>query len=309
MHDKLLVTDGAGVIAGGRNVESTYYGLGRQVERRNYLDLDMEVEGEVAREARAYFLRTWASRHVRPIRPRATEAEKRAAGEELDGHKRWIDLRVEQAESVRDEHPPRPFAEVGPVRFLHDPIGERRARGVGRELRNLLGEAKESALIESPYLIPSRKLREALEEALARGVKIRILTNSLGTTDNLFVQAGYVGHKKDLVAMGVELWEYAGPDTLHSKAALFDGETVIVGSYNLDPLSESKNSELALVVRDRGVAAELAASFEENLTHSWRIDPRGWPEGHDEPFPGVGRGKICRMRLLRLLVPFIKGIL
>ncbi|MGH7336603.1 MAG: phospholipase D-like domain-containing protein, partial [Myxococcota bacterium] len=97
MHDKLLVTDGGAVIAGGRNVESTYFGLGRQIERNNYIDLDMQVEGEAAREARAYFLRTWASRHVRPIRARATDAEKRAAAEELDEHKLWLDQRIDDA--------------------------------------------------------------------------------------------------------------------------------------------------------------------------------------------------------------------
>ncbi len=45
MHDKLLVADGMALIAGGRNVESPYFGLGRQLKRRNYIDADVLVAG------------------------------------------------------------------------------------------------------------------------------------------------------------------------------------------------------------------------------------------------------------------------
>ncbi|MFP5288600.1 MAG: phospholipase D-like domain-containing protein, partial [Thermoanaerobaculia bacterium] len=44
MHDKLLVVDGKALLAGGRNVDSPYFGLGRQIRRRNYLDLDVRVD-------------------------------------------------------------------------------------------------------------------------------------------------------------------------------------------------------------------------------------------------------------------------
>ena len=129
---------------------------------------------------------------------------------------------------------------------LHDPIdGMPAARKVGEELRALLDGARESVIVESPYLVPTRGLREGLRRAIARGVRVRILTNSLASTDNLWPQAGYVGDKDDLVKSGVELWEYVGPECLHSKNAVIDGETVIVGSYNLDPRSQRLNRELA----------------------------------------------------------------
>src|SRR4029434_10252220 len=152
---------------------------------------------------------------------------------------------------------------------------------------------------ESPYLVPSRTFRESLNGALARGVRVRILTNSLATTDNLWPQAGYIGHKKNLVRSGVELWEYLGPECLHAKTALIDGETVVVGSYNLDPRSERLNTELALVARDRSLAAELRQTLDEHLNHATRIDRRGFPEGADQPYPGVPRGKVFKLRLLR----------
>ncbi|HEX2165482.1 MAG TPA: phospholipase D-like domain-containing protein, partial [Thermoanaerobaculia bacterium] len=74
LHDKLLVVDGRVLIAGGRNVESPYFGLGRQLTRRDYVDADVEVEGEVAADARRYFLELWESRHVAPLEPEADAA-------------------------------------------------------------------------------------------------------------------------------------------------------------------------------------------------------------------------------------------
>jgi putative cardiolipin synthase len=182
-----------------------------------------------------------------------------------------------------------------------------RVRKVGSELRELLGTARESVTIESPYLVPTRALRKGLRQALVRGVHVRILTNGLRATDNLWPQAGYAGHKTDLVRSGVELWEYQGPECLHTKAAVIDGETVIVGSYNLDPRSERLNSELALVVRGRPLAGEMRRLMDGHLERSARIDARGFPAGAGEAYPGIPRAKVWKLRLLRLLAPLIRG--
>jgi putative cardiolipin synthase len=136
---------------------------------------------------------------------------------------------------------------------------------------------------------------------------VRILTNSLGTTDNLWAQAGYVGHKKDLVKQGIELWEYSGPECLHAKAGVFDGETGAVGSYNLDPRSERLNTELALVFQNPPLAREMRGTFDEHLEKAVRIDERGFPEGADEPYPGVPRGKVRKLWLYRLIAPLIRS--
>jgi putative cardiolipin synthase len=307
MHDKMVIVDGRELLAGGRNVESTYFGFGRQIRRRNYIDLDLQVAGAAASAAREYFVELWSSREVRAVRTRASLSELQEAAALLDKHKAWLDARVEEARRDPHRRPPQ-LLEVGPVRFLHDPVGRKgRARGVGHELRDLLDSARESAIIESPYLVPSRVFRKSLRKALARGVRVRILTNSLATTDNLWPQAGYAGHKRELVRSGVELWEYRGPECLHSKAAVIDGESVIVGSYNLDPRSERLNTELALVVQNRGLAAEMAGILDGHLERAWQIDARGFPAGARESYPGVPKRKVLKLRLYRLLAPLIKG--
>ncbi|RPH53901.1 hypothetical protein EHM82_07660, partial [bacterium] len=90
MHDKLVVVDGKALLAGGRNIESPYFGLGRQLRRRNYIDVDLQVEGDSAAEARRYFLALWESREVEEARSRATPGEMAEAARELDRHKAWL---------------------------------------------------------------------------------------------------------------------------------------------------------------------------------------------------------------------------
>jgi len=72
MHDKLAVADGRTLLAGGRNLQSTYFGFGHQISAHNYVDCDLLVEGEAAREAQRYFLALWESPDVRPSTARAS---------------------------------------------------------------------------------------------------------------------------------------------------------------------------------------------------------------------------------------------
>jgi phosphatidylserine/phosphatidylglycerophosphate/cardiolipin synthase-like enzyme len=239
---------------------------------------------------------------------------------ELDRHARWLDERIAQltADGFSRVDVPTSSADgslsadgaiwVDEVRFLHDPVqGKGSSAGVGSELLRLLQDARESVVVESPYLIPTRSLRRGLAAALDRGVRVRILTNSLATTDNLWAQAGYVGMRQRLATMGVELWEYDGPGSIHTKAGVMDRQTAIVGSFNLDPRSANLNTEVVAVVHSQPVAFEVAEFLDLHLAQAHRIDSRGWPEGSDEPFPGVPRGKILRLRLLLPFAPLIRS--
>ena len=305
LHDKLLVVDGEAMVVGGRNIESPYFDLGRQLERRNYLDADILVRGDSAGEAQDYFLELWDSEQVRRGKASAAADDLVAARRLLDEYEGWLNERIEEV--LAAETSPRPLREAGPVVFLHDPIGRKgRDPGVAHALMELMDAAESSLLIETPYLVPSRAFKRALARALSRGVRVRILTNSLATTDNLLPQAGYVGHKKNLVRSSVELWEYGGPECLHSKVAVIDDRVLIVGSFNLDPRSEHLNTELAAVARAPFLVASMLDEMEAHIERSVLIDRNGKPVGSDRRYPGVSRWKVLKLRLLRLVAPFIK---
>jgi putative cardiolipin synthase len=69
---------------------------------------------------------------------------------------------------------------------------------------------------------------------------------------------------------------------LHSKRAVIDGKTVLVGTYNIDPRSANLNSELMVVCRNQPeLAAAFIADIEARASHSkvalhdgdWHLDP------------------------------------
>jgi phosphatidylserine/phosphatidylglycerophosphate/cardiolipin synthase-like enzyme len=332
LHDKLLVTDGARLVTGGRNIESPYYGRGEEVGRRDYLDSDAWVEGASAANASAYFDALWNGPKVRKTNLsqfKSARLEKRCellpaeadrdrcerlraeALADLDAANRLLDEHRDRVERNPWFTSDRPVGEgstdVGPVRFVHDPAaGKSPGDGIGAALLERLDRAERSVVIESPYLVPSKALREGLKRAVTRGVRVRILTNSLAVTDNLLAQAGYVGDKDNVVRWGIELWEYAGPECLHSKSAVFDERWLVVGSFNLDPRSEFLNTETAVIVDDPDAARVASAAMDGHLARAYRIDERG------RPIPGpvapeeVGFGKRVKLGFLRLLAPFIR---
>ena len=131
--------------------------------------------------------------------------------------------------------------------------GRRRPDVITEAILQRIGETKRELLIESPYFILLDRGIEEVRALTARGVKVRILTNSAATNDVMAAHAGYANTRKDLLDAGAELYELR-PDSnmkrewsglagksraaLHAKALVFDRETVFIGSFNLDPALE-----------------------------------------------------------------------
>jgi len=305
MHDKLVVVDREHLIAGGRNIEDPYFGLDPDL---NYVDRDIYVQGSMVGEASDYFEALWNSSHVEdPPSPVLTREWLERAEQSVDKGGGYLD-RSPIVSMTDNGRLLASSVQVEAARFLRDRVAPVRKRpGMRKDLVELLESAGSSVFIETPYLVVTRRMRKLFRTLLDRGVHVRLLTNSLNSTDNVWPQAGYVGKKKELVRMGIELWEYTGPESMHAKSAVIDGETIIIGSYNLDPRSERLNTEIAVVVKDPALASDLSASMDTHLASAWRIDRNGRPEGQDERYPGVGFCKKVKVRLVRLILPFVRG--
>jgi cardiolipin synthase C len=72
-------------------------------------------------------------------------------------------------------------------------------------LASMLRDAKREVVIESPYLVLSDAAFELFKTLRARGMRIRICTNSLASTDNLQAFSGYRNQRKKLLAAGLEI--------------------------------------------------------------------------------------------------------
>ena len=273
MHDKLVIVDGKRVIGGGRNIENSYFGYAE----KNYLDRDVYIEGEAAKKAHEYYLKLWESHHVdRPPSLRTPPVEVAQSSRLLD--EALVELKkvvsFENSKNWAEGEP-----DVGKVRFLHSTLerGKSYQALTGDSLAELAQSAKKSILIESPYMVPTKRFLKIMKDARARGVHVRIMTNSLHSTDGILPAAGYAKYKQKLLDLGIELWEYQGPESLHAKSAVIDGKIAIIGSYNLDPRSAQLNTEVAFVAENLEKAEQLTRSFNDNLKRAVQYDTKGRP--------------------------------
>jgi len=323
MHDKALIVDGCHMIVGSRNLDYRNFGLAE----RNYVDRDAYLRGNIAAEVRRYFQCLWSSDEVRPTNTRKRDRPQkndchpmRRLSRQLHAGAIHPEVALDQAlcdvvarGCLQTNSGPLKadwaagWPELDRVCFLSDHCGEKRQPcAISDEILELVANARHSIILESPYLFVSRDLDDALAQAQCRGVHVVILTNSLATTDQMMVYAGYSNQKKKLLARGIELWEFAGPDHFHAKAALIDGCISVIGSYNFDPRSEHLNTETAVVTCHPSVAADLSASMAKHFANAWRIGADGRPIGASSRHPGADDSKIRQLRATRLVAPLIQ---
>jgi cardiolipin synthase C len=303
MHDKGLDIDGKRMIRGGRNVEGDYFGYAK----RNFVDRDVYVEGKAVTESTAYFDELWNSDEVVPVKVKdPTGAQAIEGGKILDATR--ARLRAGQAPRVdTGTNWSSRSREVGPVDFLHDPVGKKDVEfGIAQELRQALLRTRKSVVIETPYLIPTKELLTDLAILKKRGVtKIEMITNSVSSNDSLLVQLGYETAKKKLLSLGVELWEYKGPDCLHAKSAVIDDRLALIGSFNIDPRSQHLNTETAVAINDRATAQQLARYIDAHKPNCTRITLSEMV-AHKES-ERLTAGQKFKVSFLKAILPLLRG--
>ena len=161
----------------------------------------------------------------------------------------------------------------------------------------LIRSAKKDLLVVSPYFVPGPEIMDAFASARSKGVRIRVLTNSLASNDAPLAHAGYARHRKALLEMGIELHEMrseaanlrsamragstgssagssvgASRAMLHSKLLVIDERLVIVGSMNLDMRSRLQNTEIAMLIASRHFSQLAGNSIDDSLPeNSWKV--------------------------------------
>jgi cardiolipin synthase len=127
--------------------------------------------------------------------------------------------------------------------------------------------------LANPYFVPDNRVRKALANAVARGVRVRVLVPERG--DVPVVQCAVEGAFERLIERGVEVYAWPGP-MLHAKTAIIDDEFTTIGSYNLDERSWRTNLEVNLAVEDAAFARHVRSWFDRDVAASRRIDLATW---------------------------------
>ncbi len=239
-HRKLIIIDRSKVFTGGLNIANEYRGFHIRLKKEGWRDTGVMIEGPAADELFRVFERTWYL---------------------WGGNK--IDVSDDKVEGFADGLP------VIPI-FASSARGRRRMRKL---LYYSINKAKESIFLTTAYFTPSRRMLDCLEEAVSRGVDVRLLLP--GKSD--VPAAHYAGRAffTRLLNRGVRIYNYQG-EVLHAKSYVFDGCWSIVGSANLDFQSLRWNDEGNVGILDEGFGAKMIDVFQEDIKRSKEIRIEDW---------------------------------
>jgi cardiolipin synthase C len=336
MHNKLFVADNSIAITGGRNIGDEYFTLDKH---SNFIDLDVVGAGPIVPQLSASFDAFWNSKYAYPIAsvaaptsaepaqaiPHANPEDSQAQGvAEQDGD--WLRHELD-AHVLRLLWAPATVLADRPAKIASDTAPDQEET-IANNIAQLMRSAQQEILVISPYFVPGKEGVALMRELIARGVHIRVLTNSLASTDAPLVHNGYARYRVALLKMGVELSEVrprlgqkrvrfhpfrSANASLHAKALVIDRRTVFIGSLNMDERSKRFNSELGLVVRSPEIARQVMSLLDDiSADGSYRLalDAAGhivWSSGegadekvwHNEP-----ETTVLQRLTIKLLAPF-----
>ena len=334
MHNKSMTADGLATIVGGRNIGDPYFDSDADVA---FVDLDVLAVGKVAGDVDTEFDAYWNSQHARsivsilgaaPADAAQQLASTLAALRSEPEAERYMHV-VARNEVIHALEQGTLAFDWVPVALAYDPPAKasgkaRQSQLLVTQLAALMGAPQRQLEVISPYFVPGKQGVKAFCDIAARGVKLRVVTNSLAANDVVAVHSGYAKWREGLLACGVQLYElkptgvaeapragggWARPGSssasLHGKVFAMDRGRAFVGSFNLDPRSIQINTEMGLVIDSPMLAGRISDALDRRLAAgAWEVRLRAdgtglqWLEQADgrtliynaEPQASAGRG-------------------
>ena len=222
MHNKLVLVDDSIGIAGGRNYEDRYFNWD---DHFDYIDRDVMIGGPAARQMAASFALFWQHKravpltHLRDVNQRILSD--RAVPSWPKPHYRRP-LRVAQLQQAAEDPAwlqawlVAPSLHVGKVDYFSDlpaktdKPDKKLALNFTRHIMGLVRGAKHEVLLQTPYLVMSKRAQHIFRVLHRRDDAPRIIvsTNSLASTDAFAVYAmSYKHRKRYLKKFGFEIHE------------------------------------------------------------------------------------------------------
>ncbi|MDE3059833.1 MAG: phospholipase D family protein [Pseudomonadota bacterium] len=294
MHNKALIADNQMAVMGGRNLGDEYFDASSE---RAFHDMDVLAAGPIVSRMSQSFDTYWNSAESYPLEALAIpplDPQKIAAL-----HDDWRQHRQDMLHSTSGEMLRNfslfslPLVRAKAELVADNPLKiETPPKDTTSKPEDTLGQLVRHAgnefIIITPYFVPLDDGTRWLLAIAGRGVDVRILTNSLASTDMVMVHAGYSHYRHALLSGGIELYELkaiggklprrmfkaSSQASLHAKVYIIDRRDLVVGSFNMDPRSIQFNTEQVLVIHSPALAGQAAGIFEHAISpeNSYRLE-------------------------------------
>lgn len=340
MHNKTFVVDGAAGVVGGRNIGDEYFGFDQE---RYFRDRDVLALGPVVEGMTDNFLAYWNNRWAYPISTLYPDTLTDGDVSAVLGRLRQqadtqaglpVPAPVDRAQGMSELADLFEQLTVAPGDLVFDSPFEtmdepaETPKRSARALQELAQAATREILIESAYLILTEEQWQALGAEDRPELQVAALTNSLASNDLVTNHAGYARWRPYMLRHGIRIHELrpdaeacrqwlrtdavcsTGDVSLHSKSVVFDRETLVVGSFNVNLRSIYLNGETVLIIHSPELAERVAGDIRSVMEprNSWEVvlDDSGdlqWRSGNESytSEPTVGWWRRVKSRFLSWL--------
>lgn len=317
LHDKYILIDNRLLLLGGRNIGDKYFDPEGCSQILSY-DRDVlvyntafaeETEDSALFSVRDYMDTLWSSQHVKEPFSKETRRGAKKQASLLQTFQQFRLHNDALFDHTNDNYQDWTYA-ANQVTFFHNDttIGGKRPNA-GYMLGQLLRNASQSVTLQSPYVILDRNFKSLLQDLGGKDIDTTVLTNSVAVSPNPIACTAYFGNRKAIVDSGVRLWEYQGPNTIHAKSYLIDDRMSIVGSFNLDPRSDSIDTELMLAIDSTDFTRRLAHVQAGYQAHALQVGPDGnYLPGQSPVEAPISVLKKAMVYCLNPLVQIFKGL-
>lgn len=236
-HRKIAVVDGRVAYTGSDNIHDPGHGL----EEGIWHQVSARVEGPAALQLQMLFAEDWYFATDELLQGREIFPEPREAGE--------VPVQTVPGGPSYPEH------------------------ALQHVLVQAIGEADESLVLTTPYLVPDEPILLALQLAALRGVDVRVLVPR--RSDRLVADLAARAYFDELLGAGVRV--HLHPDgVVHLKTMSVDRSVAVVGTANLDRRSLFLNYEDVLLLFDRGCVDGLREVQDRYLREAEPVNPEAW---------------------------------
>ncbi len=277
-----------------------------------YIDQSQENAPSIITDIKNYYQETWDYKYSKPFR-RKLSGKKLVKSEAICRELKANYLNSAYARAENEE----PIDWLShtmlaeDITFVHNPVGViNQDPWCLKALLSLSAQAKDSIFMQSPYVIPTRRMKSVFKDYDIDLEKIHILTNSTYSSPNHLSISAYQRHRNTMAQNKVTIHEFQGEGSLHSKTYIFDDAISVIGSFNLDARSSYINSESMVVISSKALASKLKENIQEDLDKSLIVGQDASYRFNEHISPGeVTKLKQIVIIVLSKITPILEHIL
>ncbi|HZJ82568.1 MAG TPA: phospholipase D family protein [Clostridia bacterium] len=273
LHDKYIIVDRELAMIGGRNIGDRYFiqdnANGDIVHDRDVLIINRDLEGyenSVVYEMKDYFDMVWNHEYTKGYSEKLKEDQIKKG--KLKG--KYLIQFIADIEKSNPEVFNKSIdwhsksMPTNKITLIHNPMGRlNKEPWVWGEIVRLMERAESSIFIQSPYVVPTKKMLNYISTDDISSKETTILTNSRETSPNYPGIAGYMKYRRNIVDSADYVYEYQGIGSIHAKSYIIDDRISLVGSFNLDSRSAFLNTETMVVIDSKEFSQELMGEIDQ----------------------------------------------